>query len=134
MAASLEVLRNAGSRKPYYLPEDIPEIGKSVLSEDDRLRAIETYDFFITFAGLKGRVDGGSVLEPEAVRQYRNAVVKIAESVRTSREKDDVRGRRIIDDYATTHPPASLDPVVREVEQWAQAEVLRAGGPETRSE
>ncbi len=134
MAAALEVLRNAGSRKPYYLPEDIPEIGKSVLSEDDRLRAIETYDFFITFAGLKGRVDGGSVLEPEAVRQYRNAVVKIAESVRTSREKDDVRGRRIIDDYATTHPPASLDPVVREVEEWAQAEVLRAGGPETRSE
>jgi hypothetical protein len=46
----------------------------------------------------------------------------VAQSVERSKAKDDERGKRIIDDYATAHLPASADPVVKRA--WADAERL----------
>jgi len=47
---------------------------------------------------------------------------KIAESVQASKEKDDIRGRRIIPDYAYAHTSAEDDDVVRKT--WQDTEEL----------
>ncbi|MDD5449306.1 MAG: DUF4954 family protein [Candidatus Omnitrophica bacterium] len=42
---------------------------------------------------------------------------KIAKDVQTSKEKDDIRGARIIDDYPQAHAPASEDSFVKQTHQ-----------------
>ena len=48
---------------------------------------------------------------------------EIAGSVQASKEKDDVRGARIISDYASAHAPASEDDSV--VQTWNELEELK---------
>jgi hypothetical protein len=44
---------------------------------------------------------------------------QVAEDCERTREKDDTRGVRIIDDYAEVHPPADRDRIVRQAREEA---------------
>ena len=51
------------------------------------------------------------------------AVEKIAADTQESKEKDDARGARIIDDYPHAHAPAAEDKFVRQT--WAETKSLQ---------
>ena len=60
--------------------------------------------------------------------------LQAAEQVQQSKEKDDIRGRRIIPDYALAHTEAAQDPVVqacwqhaREIEQQIEKPTHTSG-------
>ncbi len=46
---------------------------------------------------------------------------KIARDILETKRKDDIRGARIIDDYAEAHPPAEEDSFVKEVQREAES-------------
>ena len=50
---------------------------------------------------------------------------QFAREVERSKAKDDQRGQRIRDDYASTHIPASADPVI--IETWTETRLEIAG-------
>lgn len=50
--------------------------------------------------------------------------VEVAKDCERSRERDDTRGVRVIDDYAEVHPPADRDRVVRQA--WEDADRVNA--------
>ena len=51
----------------------------------------------------------------ENLRLLSDMEKKVAQDLLESKRKDDVRGPKIIDDYADVHPPAEEDSFVREV-------------------
>lgn len=59
---------------------------------------------------------------------------RVAHDILETKRKDDLRGAKIIDDYAEAHPPSEEDPFVKDTLQYAQElpkrirEVLRAIG------
>ncbi|HUV38749.1 MAG TPA: DUF4954 family protein [Planctomycetota bacterium] len=53
-----------------------------------------------------------------------DTVEQIAVETQTSKEKDDVRGARVIDDYAHAHAPAAEDKFVKQT--WAETRALQA--------
>jgi hypothetical protein len=59
-----------------------------------------------------------------ALRQLPPLLQQFARAVESSRAKDDVRGTRVIDDYADVHAPADRDAVVRQT--WDEARRLQA--------
>jgi NDP-sugar pyrophosphorylase family protein len=59
----------------------------------------------------------------EGLRQFAGMTLQIAKDCERAREKDDNRGRRVIDDYADVHPAADRDAVVRAA--WDEADRVR---------
>lgn len=107
--------------REVYTEEHVPGIGRNFLTEEHRLRAIETYRFHLKLYALeklsdgKGRVPAGSVAE-EVLRvefhgmddrtlpEARKAMLeRLEEDVRRSRMKDHRRGAAVIDDYLEVH-------------------------------
>lgn len=146
--------------KDFYTDRDIAGLGKNYLREDVRLRAIETYAFYLRYYALSGlkrelttRLDASEKVDPEELFQEESPTPRwaherelllaegygknlvsdlkeflkvqeaIAQSVQVSKEKDDVRGALIIDDYPAAHPPAGEDDFV--VETWKEFEELK---------
>jgi hypothetical protein len=57
---------------------------------------------------------------------------QFAREVERSKAKDDQRGQRIRDDYASTHVPASADPVI--IETWTETRLEIAGIEKVREQ
>jgi hypothetical protein len=57
------------------------------------------------------------------LKQLAQMQEELARNVQESKEKDDKRGRRIIDDYAEAHPPAEEDGFVQET--WESTRRMR---------
>jgi len=150
MLEARERLKNVKEIKNVYTDSDIKGLGKNFMYEKSRLKAIETYTFFIKYYALKGLMKRISELLKNGVKkvnwnlleplssdsrwQHEKKVLlaefpekkslkellellieyesKIAESVKTSKEKDDKRGAKIIDDYNQVHTLADKDSFV----------------------
>ncbi len=156
-------------KKEIYLDRDIKGLGKNYLQEKNRVKAIDTYTFYIHYYALKGlnsaieeAISKGQKISEETIYNYeveevtekpvtlaywehQKTILKmekltdktlkenllkllemeeqIAENTQKSKEKDDRRGRRIINDYAETHVPAQDDPFV--VETWEEYKKLK---------
>jgi hypothetical protein len=127
MRQALEYLENVKERKTIYLPGDIPGIGKNMLTDENRLKAIDAYRFFIRYAEIHDRIlkirDGGefpqtpdeTIRLKEDLQEYLNMLPRILEGTEKSRERDISRGAAIIPDYRDTHPSVDLDPFVLQV-------------------
>jgi carbonic anhydrase/acetyltransferase-like protein (isoleucine patch superfamily) len=117
--------------KEVYLPGDIPGLGKNILLEADRLRAIETYGWFIRFAELRdmfrpGLSNGGAEIPPrEFAEEYLSCLDSLYNLVLGSRRKDSLRGGSIIPDYADRHAPPEADEYVSAVNDSTAAEKKR---------
>jgi len=147
--------------KELYTDKDIPGLGKNYMLERSRLKAIDTYTFYIRYYALQGlrrevarlvaegKVSAVKRLLSARTRRARweherrillqelpdNDVAadlqlladyqqRIAQDVEESKRKDDVRGARIIPDYAEAHTPASEDSFVKQT--WAETKELLA--------
>ncbi len=145
-------LRGVTEMKEVYTDRDIKGIGKNYLKERSRASGIEAYDFYIRNYALTGlwrmakKGDLSGLLEKatddprweherailltefegksveELLRHYAQMQKKIAEDVSVSKAKDDIRGARIIGDYAEAHEPASENSFVKKT--LAETEAL----------
>ena len=133
-------LLGVAASKSVYLDDDIDGIGRNFLREESRLRAIEVYGralkrycLRVLLAEQEGdlQIPGSGELAHDLARQLLPGIglnqrmqllVEIeranAESVQTSKARDDERGARIIPGYADAHIAAADDPVV--VSAWAR--------------
>jgi len=148
-------------KKEVYLDKDIKGIGKNYMYERSRIKAIETYTFYIRYYALKGlktrissllnqgcsKINWNMIDTPTENKRWEHEKSllkkefpekknlkdlleillqmeeKIAEDVKISKEKDDRRGRKIIDDYDTSHTLAEDDSFVRQT--YAELESLK---------
>ena len=130
---------SAASGKEVYTSKDVEGLGKSYLSENSRKKAVDTYTFYIRYyalLGLKREMERpGSnpvrwaheqkVLQAEfpgtdnkeLLKTLIQQQEKIAAQVQSSKEKDDLRGAEVIEDYTQAHKPAKEDSFVKET--WA---------------
>jgi hypothetical protein len=130
-----ERLRAVREPKAVYLDDDIPGIGRNVLRESARLKAIDVYGRALTRYALRlllnereGRLElpGSAEIAHEladlllpgtgfAERMARLVEIerRNAELVQASKAKDDERGAGIIPGYADAHVAAAADPVVQ---------------------
>lgn len=136
-------LQNIKEKKELYLERDIKGLGKNYLLERTRLKAIDTYTFYLKYYALNGvftqvKANGSvdlnatstdarweherTIFQSElagtdvkaALSLLKEMQQKIAEDVHTAKSKDDKRGVRVIPDYAEAHSPASEDGFVKE--------------------
>jgi len=126
MKHALTRLEEVAPQREYYTEEHIEGLGKNVLLEEDRLRAVDTYRRFISYASLNERRRAYSAMRPqelqaqaERVREDLTALqemlARTEKDTAASREKDQRRGTRIIDDYRQTHPALENDPFIVEL-------------------
>ncbi len=121
MGKALDRLENVKKKRRFYLESDIPGLGKNLLLEADRKEAVETYRFFLDYAALtkqqkelsSGGLAGYSTDDlrevATAMTRLRSMARRIHEQTLASREKDFVRGRRIMENYSATHVPIDAD-------------------------
>ncbi|MDR1624903.1 MAG: DUF4954 family protein [Spirochaetia bacterium] len=128
--------------KDLYFPGEVPGLGGNILLERDRLRAIQTYDWFIRFAWLRDLLrppcggkggDGGEAGEgagsppAEAAEEYLACLERLCRLVAEARQKDAILGEKIIPDYADFHARPEEDECVAAVRDFAEAEKRRVG-------
>ncbi len=155
---TVELMRTAACQlggvaavRPLYTERDVPGLGKNVLTDADRVRAVEAYRFYARYWALLGLLDraqatglggvrdeGGEdatwnyqqeILAEDglldapaaALEQLAGMAERVAREVERARQRDDVRGGRIIPDYAEVHPPVGEDAIVRAARAEAQA-------------
>ncbi|MBU1077017.1 MAG: DUF4954 family protein [Spirochaetes bacterium] len=137
--------------KDIYFDKDIKGLGKNYLFEVNRIKAIDSYTFYIRYYALKGlmkrvrefartsnnRITWNTIKDSSNEKRWQHEKnilflefgekhniknlldtflemeTKIALDVSLSKEKDDTRGRKIIDDYDLSHISAKDDAFVR---------------------
>jgi len=152
MVRARNALRAVSDVRDSYAGEDIPGIGKNVVTRQSLVRGVEVYSRYIEYYCLVGlfRFCRGRVGEvaDQAVSQFltlpasnerwehersllmaegwdrrplhenlerlAQLVAQMTQAVVLSKEKDDVRGRAIMDDYDAAHAPAAEDAFVKE--------------------
>jgi hypothetical protein len=103
--------------REFYTGRELKGLGKNVLTEEHRLKAIETYRFHMRLFALEHLDDEGSLEETDSLPA---AIIRsefpdkpsddllsiraemerqVEEAIESSRSKDDRRGAAIIDDY-----------------------------------
>ena len=139
---ALDRLEGVKVIKPFYIDAEIDGLGKNVLREAVRLRAIATYRtaliryclrVLLNEAEKQLEIPGSAEVAHElaecllpgttfAQRMDRLIDVERANAamVQASKAQDDQRGARIIPGYADAHVPAESDPVVRSA--WERVE------------
>lgn len=135
MHEAVRLLKNIQERKTIYLPGDIPGIGKNMLTDENRLKAIEAYEFFLELQRLRSEARQlaaspalafSSRHEQERhaaqVSRLTGMLPQIVRGVESSRTRDFDRGCAIIDDYAHTHQKVDADPFVLQTRSEIQAE------------
>ena len=128
MKDAAEKLASPVQRKDFYLPGDIPGLGKNVLFEEDRVTAVKTYAWFIRFADLRlACADKTCVKQAADIQEYLAHLDTLYTMTLSSRTKDFTRGTRIIPDYAKTHDPAESDQLIIDMKNFIAAEKLRFG-------
>ncbi len=121
MEVALERLESVKKKRRFYLESDIPGLGKNLLLESDRKAAIEAYRFFLDYAALARRqrelsATGVAGYTADGLRELGTAMSRlrsmgrhIHEQTLASRQKDFVRGDRIMENYSATHVPIDAD-------------------------
>lgn len=139
MRNAMQILKSVKERKTIYLPGDIPQIGKNMLTEENRLKAIDSYQFFLdlaayrtVFAEIDGLIekDAGKNLVRAQGQDTLDSLVKLHDMLpslvrrtEVSRTRDFDRGSAIIDDYADTHASVDSDPFVQQVREEIAHEI-----------
>lgn len=124
-------LKSITERKTIYLPNDIPAIGKNMMTDVNRLKAIKAYEFFIQLTEYKNLRDQILLGElpanpPETIQKLESYLVMVPELLtRTiaSKERDFARGSAIIDDYHHTHVAVEQDPFVIQTQREVELEL-----------
>jgi NDP-sugar pyrophosphorylase family protein len=113
--------------KDIYTDKDLSDLGKNVLTEKNRLKAIDAYDFFIKYYLFKELVEErrngfiDKLIEIYSItneqvnnclEEYKSIFAKIIDMVITSKSKDYIRGDKIIDDYAEWHADLEDDKII----------------------
>jgi hypothetical protein len=139
---ALDRLEAVKTVKRFYLDTEIDGLGKNVLREEVRQRAIATYRTALTRYALRVllneaehrlEIPGSAEVAHElaecllpntTLAQRMARLVEVeranAELVQASKAQDDQRGARIIPGYADAHVSAEADPVVRSA--WERVE------------
>ena len=135
MREAIQALSSIAERKTIYLPSDIPAIGKNMMTDENRLKAIKAYQFFIDlteYKHLRNEVLGNPKKKrsPEEVQvlgekitAYLTMVPEILQRTILSRQRDFARGSAIIDDYPETHVGVDDDPFVIQTRQEVEQEL-----------
>ncbi len=139
MREAIRNLRDIEERKTIYLPGDLPGIGKNMLTDENRLKAIEAYHFFIDLATfrkdktaileLRDAKAGETLDDPERRRlighmsRLKEMLPSLVQKVETSRSRDFERGAAIIDDYHKTHGAVKDDTFVKQTKKEIKAEL-----------
>jgi len=141
MKVAIRDLKKIAERKTIYLPNDIPAIGKNMMTDENRLKAIEAYQFFIDltdYRNLRDEIIAGGDAKSVAARplrglsdqeiteklnKYLAMVPELLTRTISSRARDYARGLSIIDDYDKTHGPVEDDPFVRQTAQEVKDEI-----------
>jgi len=162
MVQARDRLKEVSEHREFYTDRDIPGLGKNFITEQSRVKGIETYGLFIEYFALQGlaaRVaemkargeaetaesvynektgDAGwefrrALLESEdlsrrSVRENLERLIDIQEGIARdtegSKERDDIRGGKIIADYQYTNTLASDDGFVKET--WEKTKKVKA--------
>ena len=112
--------------KKIYTDRDILELGKNYLTEENRVKALETYKFFLKYFALKELIEGNeSLLLTEIIgmfeidvsilaikEEYKRVFKTLIGMIINSKMKDHIRGAKIIDDYAEWHPDIEDDELI----------------------
>jgi hypothetical protein len=122
---ALTRLERVEVKKDHYLQEDIPGLGRNYLSERTRLRAIETYRFFLELTDLRSRWTEMRNDFPTAdAHRLLEMLPRLQAMAEKSRGRDYERGCTIIDDYAQTHDHPDHDPFLLKLRQDLATEAL----------
>ncbi len=112
-------LKNISEKKKYYTEEDIPEIGQNILSDAQRLKALDNYSNYIYFYLLQSSMES-SIMEAflsvagltsfykiTDPAQYlisgKNLLEELETKLLKSLARDNKRGREIFSDYDNFH-------------------------------
>lgn len=147
-------LRGVRAPKEIYTERDIEGLGKNVLTEEHRRKAVEAYRAFLEYDALtalleraRAAPDVALLLTPSAdpvweeqrllltheyglrgvaagLARLSQVLEAMARDVEASKAKDDARGARVIPDYAEAHAPADRDEWVRHT--WEETRRLQA--------
>lgn len=112
--------------KRIYTDKDIVELGKNYLTEENRLKALETYKLFLQYFALKELYLGNeSNLLTEIIgllgidipkidikSDYKKLFKQVLTLIINSKMKDHIRGAKIIADYEEWHPDIEDDEVI----------------------
>lgn len=148
MRDAVERLEAISQVKEIYLPSDIEGLGKNVLTEQNRLVAIEAYRFFLIFVErrnlwleLSAKLDlGASITQASSdlaipireirayLEEYLNMLPRIIHGTENARQRDIDRGSAIIPDYVQTHPSLDEDIFVLQVRKETQEQAQRIQG------
>lgn len=121
MEVALRRLEAVKKKRRFYLESDIPGLGKNLLLESDRTAAIEAYRFFLEYAalarrqrelnatGVAGHSEEALMETADQMKRLRSMARQIHEQTLASRQKDFVRGDRIMENYSATHVPIDAD-------------------------
>lgn len=133
MEAAIEALSAVTTPKKIYLPDDIPAIGKNMMTEENRVKGIAAYKLFIELARLKDLrdevlagshpSDGDGEATAAKLLRYADLVPEILARTVSSRERDIQRGAAIIDDYRDTHIPVDRDPFILQTRAEVETEL-----------
>lgn len=132
MENAIKALQTIKVQKPIYLPGDLPGIGKNMLTDENRLKAIAAYHFFLDLARYRAEM---RQLNPATLPENRDIVIQNLEKLasmlpslitrtESSRARDFERGSSIIDDYHLTHVTVDKDPFVLQVKAEIEQEIL----------
>jgi hypothetical protein len=143
--------------KEVYTERDIPGLGKNILTEADRVKAVEAYRFHTCLYALHGLMGQAALVPAEqfsrllathsgeetweyqrqilvhdfaiedtghALRLLAAMTLQVAKDCERIREKDHLRGARVIDDYPEVHPAVERDRIVRHA--WDEARKIAA--------
>jgi hypothetical protein len=137
-------LLNPPHKREYYSDKDFPEIGKNIMLESERQKAVDTYTLFLHYYGLMGFLieKKGNLLNPTLDKNYiahRKEILqremisdlndkekfqslkfilnKIKELIISSRQRDFKRGSKIIDDYEAFHGTVESDEFIKKTEE-----------------
>lgn len=125
MYNAYEILINVKPKK-LFTDKDIPELGKNFLTEENRVKAIETYKLFLEYYVLKElsknkesnllteivgllEIDVPKIdVKTEYKKMFKNLLTMIIKS----KMKDHIRGAKIIDDYEEWHSDIEDDELI----------------------
>jgi hypothetical protein len=130
-------LRQITKTKDYYTEKDISGVGKNYLTDNARKKGDETYSYFLKYYALGVFVSDflevkcensdletaskiialelSSTSRDENINMFIEMDKHVADSVLLCKQKDDRRGRRIIDDYSDAHAPADKESFIVEL-------------------
>ena len=148
--------------KDIYTELDIEGLGKNYVTENNRIKGIESYTFYIQLYALnelsrrierilseKNTIDNFTIYEEDNNKQWSHALQTLydeqlkdislkdnMEKLLTknkiflsalfySKDKDSIRGHKIINNYAKYHKPTDKDPLIITISEKIQTEQSR---------